>query len=131
MTTESFSLGTILSVTTGKLLCPIDGVYRILNFMTGDSIYTHQIPRVSRECAPHLLRQFPGLAEVDASAVTPENWLAWLREQEAKHGDMFAVEPLPPSEHYAIDPISELAEKVHPSKIIVVPPEGADGKERA
>lgn len=119
---ESFSLGAVLSVTTGTLLCPIDGVYRILNHMTGDSIYTHQIPRVSRECGPALLKQFPALAEVDASAITPENWQAWLHEQEAKHGDTFNVEPLPPGEHYQIDPVSELAEKVHPSKIAVVKP---------
>lgn len=122
MTTESFSLGAVLTVTTGVLLCPIDGVYRILNFMTGDSIYTHQIGRVSEECKPHLLRQFPALAEVDASSVTSENWQAWLHQQEAVHGDALAVEPLPPGEHYQIDPISELAEKVHPSKIVVVKP---------
>lgn len=119
MTTESFSLGAVLSITTGVLLCPIDGVYRLLNFMTGDSIYTHQIPRVSQECKPHLLRQFPALTQVDTSTVTPENWQAWLRDQEAKHGDTLTVEPLPPGEHYQIDPLSELAEKVHPSKIIV------------
>jgi hypothetical protein len=121
-TSQSFSLGAVLSITTGVLLCPIDGVYRILNFMTGDSIYTHQLPRVSDECKPHLFRQFPALAEVDASSVTGENWQAWLREQEAKHGDTLNVEPLPPGEHYQIDPISELAEKVHPSKILVVKP---------
>ena len=122
MTKESFSLGTVLSVTTGKLLCPIDGVYRILNFMTGDNLFTHQLPRVSRECAPHLLKQFPALADVDVSTVTPDNWQAWLHEQEAKHGDVLEVEPLQPGEHYQIDPLSELAEKVHPDKILVVKP---------
>jgi hypothetical protein len=119
MTAETFSLGAVLSITTGVLLCPIDGVYRILNFMTGDSIYTHQIPRVSQECRPHLLRQFPALAEVDKSGVTPDNWQAWLQALEATHGSLLAVEPLPPGEHYEIDPISELAEKIHPSRIIV------------
>lgn len=122
MTTESFSLGAVLSITTGVLLCPMDDVYRILNFMTGDSLFTHQIPRASRECAPYLLNQFPALANVDASGVTPENWQTWLREQVAKHGDTFAVAPLPPGEHYQIDPISELVEKVHPDKIVVVKP---------
>jgi hypothetical protein len=121
-TTESFSLGAVLSVTTGRLLCPIDGVYRILNFMTGDSIYTHQIPRVMDECKPHLLRQFPALAQVDASIVTPDNWQDWLHQQEAVHGDQLTVAPLPPGEHYQIDPLSELAEKVHPSKIVTVKP---------
>jgi hypothetical protein len=39
----TFTLGEVLSITHGKLLCPIDRVYEILNFMTGDDLYTHQL----------------------------------------------------------------------------------------
>jgi hypothetical protein len=122
MTTKIFSLGAVLSVTTGRLLCPIGSVYEILNHMTGDNLFTHQLPRASRECEPFLLKQFPQLADIDASSVTTENWLAWLEQQQAAHGNEFAVQPLPAGEHYEIDPVSELAEKVHPSKIVVVKP---------
>lgn len=72
MESKTFPLGTVLSITTGYLLAPngIGGVYEILNFMTGDNLYTHQLPRVGRECAPYLLKQFPALAspEVDFAA---------------------------------------------------------------
>lgn len=50
---REFHLGTILSITTTRLLAPngISDVYDICDFMTQDSNYTHQLPRVSRECA--------------------------------------------------------------------------------
>ena len=119
---RTFDLGDVLSITTGKLVSPrhIEGVYDILNFMTGDNLFTHQLPRVSEECKPYLLKQHPQLADVDASGVGPDNWQAWIRDQTRKYGPSLKVEPLPHGEHYHIDPLSELAEKVHPDKIIVV-----------
>jgi hypothetical protein len=61
-----FHIGTILSVTTGRLVSPtgLNGVYEILSYMAGESVYTHQIPRFGEECAPWLLRQHPQLANV-------------------------------------------------------------------
>lgn len=123
MNTKPFPIGAVLTVTTGKLLCEDIGLlYELLNFMTGDSIYTHQLPRVSDECKPYLLRQFPALASVDAAGVTGDNWQDFVAEQAQAHGAQLRVEPLPAGEHYAIDPVSELAEMVHPSKILVVKP---------
>ena len=46
-----YDLGTVLSVTTGTLLTKIGNVYKILNYMTGDNLFTHQLPRVSKEVA--------------------------------------------------------------------------------
>ena len=114
-----FTLGQVLSITTGKLLCEIGGVYAILNHMTGDNLFTHQLPRAMRECAPHLLKQFPQLAAVNAEAGTAENWAVWLHDQVLEYGNEFEVSKLPEHAHEFIDPLSELAEKVHPDKIIV------------
>lgn len=120
--TRMFALGDVLTITTGRLVSPrhMEGVYDILNFMTDDNLFTHQLPRVSEECKPYLLKQHPQLADVDASVVTTDNWQDWLAEQMVKFGAELSVEKLPPGDHYQIDPISELAEKVHPSKIIIV-----------
>lgn len=62
---QLFHISDILSVTTGRLVSyrHIDGVYAILNFMTGDSLFTHQLPRASRECESSLRAQFPNLME--------------------------------------------------------------------
>ena len=53
-TVREFPLGVVLSITTGKLLCPIGDVYDILNFLTGDNLFTHQLPRAMREWAQKL-----------------------------------------------------------------------------
>jgi len=69
---KTFPLGTVLTVTTGRLLTTASGkdgdngigsLYEILGHMTDDSPYTTQLGRFSDECKPWLLRWFPELAE--------------------------------------------------------------------
>lgn len=123
---RDFDLGDILSITTGLLVSPrhMEGIYEILNFMTGDNLYTHQIPRARRECGPVLLLQHPQLADLDASGVGPDNHVAWLAEQKAKFGHRLPVEPCAPGVHERIDPLSELAETIHPDQIAIIRLEG-------
>jgi hypothetical protein len=120
---RNFHIGIILSITGERLMSPtqppISGVYEILNYMTGDNLYTHQLPRVCRECRPALLKQHPQLAAwVDD--VTPENFCARLTDAVKQFGEELPVEKLAEADHERIDPLSELAEKVHPDKIIAV-----------
>lgn len=119
---KEFHIGDVLSVTTGILVSPrlIAGVYDVLNYMTGESVYTHQIPRISQEAGPVLIRQHPWLAEIDLSDVIPDSWRERLDTIIAEHGEMITVEPMTDNEHERIDPLSELAEKVHPDKIVIV-----------
>lgn len=60
---KQFHISDVLSVTTGRLVSSrhMEGVYDILNFLTGDNLFTHQLPRASRECEPWLRTQFPKL----------------------------------------------------------------------
>lgn len=120
METKRFNLCAVLTITTGKLLCPMDDVYTVLNYMTGDNLYTHQLPRAMRECAPHLKAQFPILSAETGEGITAENYKYWLEQAVIKYGEWFDVAPVPEHAHEFIDPLSELAEKVHPDKIVVV-----------
>ena len=119
---RTFDLGDVLSITTGKLVSPrhIEGVYDILNYMTRDNLFTHQLPRARQECAPWLLRQHPQLAEVDAESVTPDNFREWLERQSEMFGAALVVEPIPQDDHERKNPLTELGEMVDPEKIIVV-----------
>lgn len=119
---RSFHLGDVLSITTGILLSPrrIEGIYDILNFMTGDSLYTHQLPRVSKEARPFLIEQHPWLADIDSTGCDAETYEAMMAGWIAKHGETVSVQPMPKDAHERIDPLSELAESIHPEKIIVV-----------
>ena len=110
---RSFHLGDILSVTTGRLVSTrhMDGLYDLLGFMAGESMFTHQLPRVADECEPELLRQHPDLADVDVPDrfTGREHVEAWLAAQVARFGEYRKVTPLMPENHTAIDPLAELA----------------------
>jgi len=128
---REFSLGDVLCVSTGRLVSRrgMDAVYDVLNFLTRDNLFTHQLPRALRECQPWVIRQHPQLAAVDASAVNAENLETWLLEQEARFGSTLQPEPIPRDDHTVRDPLAEIAEMVGDKPIIVlgVPTEPTDG----
>lgn len=64
---RDFDLSDVLSATTGRLLSMrhMDGIYDVLNYMTGDNLMTHQLPRAMDQVKPEILRQHPDLENVD------------------------------------------------------------------
>ena len=127
---RSFHLGDILSITTGRLvsLDHIGGVYNILNFMTGDNLMTHQLPRASRECEGPLLTQHPDLRDVEVpdDFGGQEGVDRWLAEQVTRFGRTREVAPLAGGKHARIDPITELRMMRPDAEIIaIMVPDGA------
>lgn len=121
MAKRDFHIGDILSITTDRLVSPrhVDGIYDILNFLTGDNLFTHQLPRAVRECKPHLLRQHPQLKDVAIESIEalPEEWTreqreaavnAWLSGAVKRFGETLPVEPIPADDHERKDPWDEL-----------------------
>jgi hypothetical protein len=122
---REFHIGDVLSITAGPLVSPrhMEGVYDILGFMTGETLFTHQLPRAGDECAPELLRQHPQLADVDASAVTTSNWSLWLEEQIKRFGETLSVTPLAKREPQYDTPVADAIEMMgDPTKVIVIEP---------
>ena len=114
---KTFHIGDILTAMTGRLVSPshVDGLYGILDHMTGESLMTHQLPRGSREVEDILRERFPDLAAIeipDWSDVPVEQRkdavLTWLGEMAAEHGETREVAPLDEDDHTHIDPIAEL-----------------------
>ena len=122
MTTKEFPTRDVLSTITGRLMGEMGGVYEVLNWMTGESVYTHQIPRISREAQPAILALHPDLEPTIAEAeqVTQENYLTWRTTWEERYGATITVPKMTIAEHERIDPLSELAEKVSPDRIAIV-----------
>lgn len=123
---REFHLGDILSITTGALVSSrgMEGVYDILNYMSGDDLYTHQLPRVARECEPSLRAQHPDLDEVvvpkDLRGEKPvQDWLAGVI---AEYGETRPVLTLNPEDHVTIDPTEEAADLVGADKVYVFNP---------
>src|SRR4051794_16183991 len=109
---RSFPTDEVLTISTGRLVAHrhIDAVYDLLNYMTGDSLFTHQLPRAERVCGPVLLAQHPILAtvEVPESFGGLEDVQAWVAEQIERLGPSFEVTPL--VEWDSQNPIEELAD---------------------
>ena len=101
----------------------MEGVYAILNFMTNDNLFTHQLPRASKECQPFLLEQMPWLADISAEGVTKENFETWLNAIVQKYGETYEVKPLPVGSHLHIDPITELVQILNEEVDATIAPE--------
>jgi len=109
---KEFSLGQVLSITTGKLLCDMDDIYDILNYMTGSNLFTHQLPRASRTVRPYLKKWMestvPLFDKIDRDEIQAGNANDWLSEKEKVFGKTFFLSPLPYGVYEKMDPIEEL-----------------------
>ena len=115
--TKAFATPVVLTVVTGRLLCEIGRVYEILNWMSDDVLFTHQLPRVGREAKPAILALHPDLeaALEEESQVTTDNYETWRDAWIDRYGAEITVPRLSADQHERIDPHSELAEKITPT----------------
>jgi hypothetical protein len=143
-----FHLSDVLSVTTGRLVSTrhIDGVYDLLNFLTGDRLFTHQLPRASRECEPWLRSQFPQLMEDSAEIAQQLNRLSTVCDGKPTETERAAAvasfvenirrdlglpEMIPVYEmgvdmHTRIDPIDEARAMFGDSRVLTIDVEDSD-----
>ncbi len=123
----------VLSVATGRNMEDrgISGVYQVLNWMTGEQLFTHQLPRVGREAAPVLLAALPQLqaavddCEVvfkDADKVDVQAFNEYRERWVKTLGETLPVPKLNHTQHERIDAMSEAAEKFRPDQIIPIVP---------
>ena len=131
--TRLFHIADILSVTHGYLISTrhMDGVYDVLNYVTGQNLMTHQLLRAADEARAAILAQMPPFPQALERIILkglintykqnhPENWLELLiAHLEDTYGQMF---PLHPVDTYRADcPIEEARDMVSdPSKVIEV-----------
>ena len=124
MKRKLFHISDILSITTGRMLSTrhVEGVYDILNFMTGDNLFTHQLPRAANICKPHLLKQFPQLKDVRDGGVNADNIDEFISLMIHDFGEWLEVAPIPHEEWAHINPVTELEGMLDQSytKIIIL-----------
>lgn len=121
---KDFPTEAVLTTITGRVLyeAGISAVYEVLQWMTGESVMTHQIPRISREARLAILALHPELKPTIAEAeqVDGSNWRIWRDTWIKRYGATISVPKMTADQHERIDPLSELVERVHPDKIAVI-----------
>jgi hypothetical protein len=117
-----FRIGTILSITHGRLLTSVDELYKILNYMVDDNLYTHQLPRAGRFCEPFIKAQYPELEEkwIYNDEINTENWREYVKKAEEIFGKELEIEKTPAGVWSYKDPIEEACEMVGKEKVISV-----------
>ena len=91
---RKFMIEDVLSAIKGMLLCNIGNVYEVLNFLTGDNLYTHQLPRAGRQCEQLVYIQHPFLKDIDVSDINPENWQEKLACIKSKYPNEIELIPI-------------------------------------
>lgn len=112
---KRFTLGVVLSVTTGKLLCPFDELHEFLDYLTGQSLFTHQLPRAADSARPYIFSIYP---DVEFTVVPPIDGSREQREDQVRDfldglvrsGYQSEYEFEPMKDFEAKDPIQELIE---------------------
>lgn len=117
-----FTTAQVVTAGTCRMVCEIDGLYQILNFLTGDELYTHQLLRASKVCEPWLRRQFPWLVVLDTDACNRGNWRQWLKVITDRVGEHQEVEPLPEGVWTYLDPVEEGIQMFGVDRLAVVQP---------
>jgi len=122
-----FHIGDLLSITDGRLLSPdhMDGIYRLIDHVTGQPHFTHQLPRAAGPVKAWLIQQFPwldGLGPDQDADLT--GMMTWLSQAGAEHGEFHDVEPMPLGMYVGREPIAELMEMVGEDRVIVVQARG-------
>jgi hypothetical protein len=99
---KRFMLGDILTVTTGRLVADIDGIYKVVDFVLGPDfgVMTHQLPLVIDVVREEIFRQHPDLSYI----VYPELQLKseyhiwkWVGQMGAEYGHVLMLEQVGPS----------------------------------
>lgn len=124
--TRDFHLGDLLSITDGHLVSPrhIDGVYDVIDFVTGEAHMTHQLMRAAEVIKPWLLEQHPWLADITVpdGLGSEEGVLTWLVGATEKHGANHPVKAMPFGAYVGREPIAEFREMNPNAKVIVIDP---------
>lgn len=109
-----FSLAEVLTVTHGYLLVEFNYLIDMLNYLTEDDLFTHQLPRAAAWAGPQILNQYPELKTVNFDNVNFSEGAPaverWLQTAIHIYGNEFELVPFGGWVHKG--PITEFIEKM-------------------
>jgi hypothetical protein len=93
---RDIDLGTIISITTGRLYSGLDKIQTALEYITNNEIYTHQIPIATDEATPYILSKYPELKGVGENEVfnNKEEVFDFVKKQKEIFGEELSLSPM-------------------------------------
>lgn len=93
---RKFNIRALVSVTTGRLLCPFDEMQGLIRYIVGRDVYSHQIgyKLFMDEVRLAVLAQHPQLADIDAASIDLDNWETVGDSCASKYGASLALKPM-------------------------------------
>lgn len=93
-----FSLGELLSITTGRLLCTMDELSDNVSWLVGEPVFTAGLPHASRVLTPYIYNTFPDLLDIEIpeDLAGEEACQEFLAELTDMYGNNYALSPLSP-----------------------------------
>ncbi len=107
---RQFDLGAILNITTNRIFTNMNDVCEVLNYLTGDDIFIHQLPRVMQVAQPYVLSIYPELTGVggDIAINSFEDAKTFVDAQKKIYGNQLPLTPMSKTNGYFyIDPLEE------------------------
>ena len=119
MNTVLLNTAQLVTVTTGRLSCPMGEVYDAYNSILEENLYTHGLIRASDFVQPRISKLFPWVLELEyptkdvdqSNESFGETIKEWILSVSREHGDTHKV-PVMSSEWNSIDPLEELVDIV-------------------
>lgn len=111
---KAFDLGVVLSVATGRLFVEMDYLYDFFNYLTGDIIFIHQVPRLMKLVQPYVLGRFPQLSGVGLEVAINDfdEAKAYVESIKPVFGETLSISPLPEGLWTHMDPDEDPFEEV-------------------
>lgn len=115
---KKFKTLSVLSSASGIFCCEDMGeIYEVLNYMTGDNLFTHQLPRAMKESAPYIYKQHPWMDGFEKlKGLTKENSEAFMRHVNKTYGEYLELDKIPNDKYHGIDAVKELADMMNKNK---------------
>ena len=109
---KSFDLATMISIISGKLFTSWENLNSALNFLTGESLYTHQIPRAANVASKHILKSYPELEDIGKDVIINSDYEreAFVGSLVKIFGNEFILEPIKEDEYEHKNPLIEAVE---------------------
>jgi hypothetical protein len=135
---KTYQLADVLSVVLGRIVSDrhIDAIYDVLGYMTGTSVFTHQIPRLGKPCSNEIIRQFPEFSNIEVADLVAiaesfgnndtrmdliRDWVTTTKEK-YHFAESYDIEAFSEEQQKKLynNPLTELEDMVGPERVIAV-----------